>query len=64
MIAIDCRYSHSRSGSGFSHAWWGNWSAKRRSHTAPASGLLYSTEPPGCSTSYGLIVASPTKISL
>jgi lipid-binding SYLF domain-containing protein len=28
------------------------------------SSLLYSTLPPGCRISYGLMVASPTKISL
>ena len=45
MIAIDCRYCHKPSGSGFSQACLENCCVKRCIQTGPASSFLYST---GC----------------
>jgi hypothetical protein len=58
------RYCHTPCGSGLIQAYLGKALVRRCSHSAPGSSLLYSTLPPGCRISYGLIVASPTKISL
>ncbi len=51
MMEIDCRYCHTPSGSGLSQANLGKALVKRASQALPAYSLLYSTEPPGCSTS-------------
>src|ERR1700692_3165434 len=56
--SIDARYGHRLCASGLSHAWCAKVLVKRCSQTAPLSALLYSTKPPGCSISYGLMVTS------
>ena len=52
-----------RSGSGFHHTTRRKCSKMRVSHTIPGSSLVYSTLPPAWVSSYGLIAASPTKIT-
>ena len=64
MIEMLWRYCHTPCGSGLIQTNFGNAWVSRCSHSAPASSLLYSTLPPGCRFSYGLIVVSPTKINL
>src|SRR3569833_4788778 len=64
MTPIDWRYCHKPSGSGLSQTNFGNVQVKRCSQTAPASSLSYSPEPLALRISCGLMVASPTKISL
>jgi DNA-binding transcriptional ArsR family regulator len=51
MMETDWRYCHTPSGSGLSQTNLGKALVKRVSHSAPGSSLLYSTEPPACSTS-------------
>src|SRR5450830_752483 len=58
------RYCQTPCGSGLIQANLGKALVSRCSHSEPASSLLYSTLPPGCKISYGLMVASPMKISL
>ncbi len=64
MMLMLWRYCHTPWGSGLIHANRGKACVRRCNHSAPGSSLLYSTLPPGCRISYGLMVASPTKMSL
>ena len=51
-------------GCGLIQANFGYARVRRSSHTRPGSAFQCSTLPPGCTISYGLMVASPTKMSL
>ena len=62
-ICVERVYSQPRSGSGLSQIDFGNCSTSRCSHTTPGSSFMYSTLPPSCTSSYGLIAASPTNTS-
>src|SRR4029453_12989040 len=62
-IWVDRVYSHARGGSGFHQITRRKWSPRRFNHSTPGSSFAYSTLPPSCRSSYGLIAASPTKMS-
>ena len=63
MMSVEYVYSHERGGMGLSHATRLKWLVTRCSHALPVSLFVYSTLPPSISISYGLIAASPTKIT-